>query len=90
MYLLLRLAQINKIILLYTCTGYNLIPYHIRDTVGTSIYNVNDPNSNIFEFEWNCDYDLFYSVVFNNDTLDIKNKYLFFRNKNSKLFKRDC
>jgi hypothetical protein len=83
-----RLALINKFKLLCTCPNSSVIPYHIRDTVGSVVYNVKDQLSNKYDIEWNCDYDLFYYVVFNNDTLDIKNNYLFFRNKNSKLFKR--
>ncbi len=82
-----RLSTINTLKLLYTCPDYKGIPYQIRDTVGTIVYNLNEPNSNEFEFDWNCDDDLFYFEVFNNDTLDIKNQYLYFRNKNSKLFK---
>lgn len=83
-----KLSRINSLKLLYTCPDYKGIPYQIRDTVGTIVYNVNDANSNVYEFDWNCNDDLFYYEVFNNDTLDIKNKYLYFRNKNSKLFKR--
>ncbi len=82
-----RLNQIKKFKLLYACPDYKGIPYQIRDTVGTVVYNVEETTSNEFDTEWNCDYDLFYYVIFYNDTLDIKNNYLFFRNKNSKLFK---
>lgn len=79
---------INKIKLYYACPNYNGVPYQIRDTVGTEVYNIKDPNLNVFEFYWNCNDELFYYEVFNYDTIDIKNKHLYFRQKDAILIKK--
>ncbi len=82
------IEEITKIKLFYACPDYPVVPYFIRDTVGTVVYYVKDPTSNVYEFEWNVDDELFNYEVFDNDTLDIKNESLYFRSKDIKLIKK--
>ena len=82
------IEEITKIKLFYACPDYPVVPYFIRDTVGTVVYYVKNPTSNVYEFEWNVDDELFNYEVFDNDTLDIKNESLYFRSKEIKLIKK--
>jgi hypothetical protein len=66
-----------KVLFIGTFSGF---PYQTQDTVESEVYSVNDPASNVFEIDWKYNFEIFYYKVFNYDTLDIKNKYLYMRN----------
>lgn len=81
-------GKIEKLKLKYACPNYTGVPYPIRDIIGTEEYMVKDSTTNVYEFNWDVDDELFYYEVFDNDTIDIKNKYLYFRRNIAKLIKR--